>query len=210
MAISSVELQIGPEDGWVKIADAPNWIQIRAADSRQWQLALVAADATPSSESARASGTITFTDQPLALGTVTVADEVFTFVAAAPTGNEILIGVDAAATVANLLLALSLNTNIIVSSPTPLVIAVQSAAVGTAGNTITLAESATNVTVSGAGTLTGGADATPYLTFVPTYQSDGWGFRSEVAIAGDLFVRTNVTGAQGQKMIISAIKDEGA
>ncbi len=101
MAVSTVSVSIKPESGWTRIAQSPNWIKIRASDSRQWHLAIVAP------------------------------------AAAAPPVN---------------------------------------------GN--------------------------DFLRYVPTYQADGWAFESEVAITGDIYVRTPMDGAQGQPMTIAAVKDE--
>lgn len=100
MAVSTVSVAIKPADGWTLIAESPNWIKIRASDSRQWHLAIVAP------------------------------------AAGAP------------------------------------------------------------------------AEGAAFLRYVPTYQADGWSFESEVAITGDIYVRTTMDGAQGQDMIIAAVKDE--
>lgn len=108
-----------------------------------------------------ASGNITFTGNPSPADTVTVNGTVVTFVAASPTGNQVLIGASAAATATNLhtFLAASANVNILAStySVAGLVITVTAASVGVAGNSITLAEASTSLTVSGA-TLTGGTE----------------------------------------------------
>jgi hypothetical protein len=108
-----------------------------------------------------ASGTITFSGQPLADDTITVNGIVITFKAASPTGNQVLIGSTADETAVNLyaFLANSVNVNIAASTYAVAsgVITVTAVAVGTGGNAITLTESATNVVVSGA-TLTGGTN----------------------------------------------------
>lgn len=101
MAVSTVSVAIKPEDGWTLIAESPNWIKIRASDSRQWHLAITLP----------ASG------------------------APPVNGND-------------------------------------------------------------------------FLRYVPTYQSDGWRFESDVAIVGDIYVRTPMDGAQGQPMVIAAVKDQ--
>jgi hypothetical protein len=54
-----------------------------------------------------ASGTITFSAQPAANSTITINGTVFTFVAASPTGNQILIGGSLTATLTNAAAALN-------------------------------------------------------------------------------------------------------
>jgi hypothetical protein len=109
-----------------------------------------------------AAGNITLTGVPAANDTVTIGGTAVTFVAAAPTGNQVLIGGTAAQTAANLqaFLQASADTNISKCrySTTLGVVTVTYASVGTAGNAFTLAKSSTNIAVSGA-TLTGGVNA---------------------------------------------------
>lgn len=107
-----------------------------------------------------ATGTITFSGQPVNNDTITVNGIVITFKSAGPvTGNQVLIGGSFAETAVNLYAFLinSQSANILASTYAVAsgVITVTAAAVGTGGNALTLVESATNVVVSG-GTLTGG------------------------------------------------------
>lgn len=206
MAVSTVSVEVSPDLGWVKIAGNPSWIRIRAQGSRQWHLTVTASGA-PLTQASSASGTITFSGLPLDTQTVTIGGTVYTFVAAAPTGDEVLIGATGEETRDNLLAALQGNPDVFAVANGTLVIDLSAQASGVSGNSVALSTTATNVAVSGAA-LSGGAGITPYLTMVPTYQSDGWRFESDVAIAGEVYVRTPVAGAQGQKMVISAIKDE--
>jgi hypothetical protein len=109
-----------------------------------------------------ASGTITLTGNPAVNDTVTIGGTTITFVAASPTGNQVLIGASANATATNLqvFLAASTDTNISKAnySVNAAVVTVTYKTVGTGGNAFTLAKSSTNITVSGA-TLTGGVNA---------------------------------------------------
>jgi len=109
-----------------------------------------------------ASGTITFSGMPAANDTVTVGGTAVTFVAANPTGNQVLIGGTAAQTAANLQAFLQASADVNISkckySTTLAVTTVTYASVGTAGNAFTLAKSSTNIAVSGA-TLAGGVNA---------------------------------------------------
>lgn len=102
----------------------------------------------------KASGTITFADQPTANDTVTVDETTLTFVSADAGEDEVLIGTDLAATLDNLLAALPES---VTGSKTNGVVTVTAATAGTAGNSIALAKSGSDITVSGA-TLSGGVD----------------------------------------------------
>jgi hypothetical protein len=107
-----------------------------------------------------ASGSVVVAALPVAGDTVTIGGTVITFVAANPVGNQVAIGATVAATADNLAAFLigSLDANLIkftysVSNAT---VTLTAAALGTAGNSLTLATSdATAFTVSGA-TLSGG------------------------------------------------------
>ncbi|WP_369067473.1 DUF3383 family protein [Burkholderia gladioli] len=111
---------------------------------------------------AAASGTVTLTTNPAANDTVTINGTAVTFVAAAPSGSQVLIGGSAAATAANLqaFLAASADANLSQCSysTTGAVTTVTAIALGNAGNAITLAKSSSAITLSGA-TLAGGVAA---------------------------------------------------
>ena len=102
----------------------------------------------------KASGTITFADQPTANDTVTVGTTTLTFKSADPGDNEVLIGTDLAATLDNLIVALP---DSVTGSKSSGVVTITAATAGTAGNSIALAKSGDDITVSGA-TLSGGVD----------------------------------------------------
>lgn len=113
-----------------------------------------------------ASGSFTFTGQPAANDTITIAGSAVTFVASGATGLQVNIGANLAATLSNLLTFLqgSADTGLVkctysLSGSVLTVIANQTQGTGTnagtGGNALTLAKVATNITVSGA-TLTGG------------------------------------------------------
>lgn len=107
-----------------------------------------------------AAGTISLTGQPSANDTFTVFGTVVTFVASSPIGNQVVIGSSSAITLANLLTFLqqSLDTNISqanYANNSGLIITATDKTAGTAGNSLTLAKSGTNLAVSGA-TLSGG------------------------------------------------------
>ena len=119
-----------------------------------------------------ATGNITMTGQPLANDTVTLGGTAITFVGSSPIGNQVVIGATAADTFNNLLTFLqqSLDANISHcnysgDSSVSLVITIAYKTAGTGGNAFTLAESATNLTVSGSD-LSGGLQPSSigYLT----------------------------------------------
>ena len=123
--------------------------------------------------SVAATGSFTFSAQPVASSTITVAGTVFTFVASGAVGNQINIGANLAATMTAL--AAVLNASVVPAVAAATYTATANAinivfdALGHAGNAFTLAASTTpasNATPSGA-TLSGGAND-------HTFTSGGW------------------------------------
>lgn len=92
--------------------------------------------------------------------TLTINGTALTFVAATPTGNQVLVGPTATATAANLQQFLSASTDANIVQATYVTVAtlttVTAALAGTAGNAFTLTKSSSHITLSG-GTLSGGA-----------------------------------------------------
>lgn len=120
--------------------------------------------------SVAATGSLTFSAQPVATSTITVAGTVFTFVASGAVGNQINIGANLAATMTAL--AVVLNASVVPAvaaatyAATATAINIAFDALGHAGNAFTLAASTTpasNATPSGA-TLTGGANDHTFTT----------------------------------------------
>ena len=112
-----------------------------------------------------ASGAISFSDQPVTNATLTLNGTLITLVTGAPTGSQVKIGATLAETVANLVTFLnaSADTGIVdaryAASLDGAGVTITAVALGTAGNSYTLAKGSTpalNATLSGA-TLTGGA-----------------------------------------------------
>ena len=123
--------------------------------------------------SVAATGSFTFSAQPVGSSTITVAGTVFTFVASGAVGNQINIGANLAATMTALAVVLNASTVPAVAAATYTATAnainIVFDALGHAGNAFTLAASTTppsNATPSGA-TLTGGAND-------HTFTSGGW------------------------------------
>lgn len=109
-----------------------------------------------------ATGTITFTGVPAANDTLTIDGNVITFVDGAAGADQVQrnVGGDTATSIAQAVKALvnaDPGTYGVTLSGAAGVLTVTAIVEGTDGNAITLAESASNTTVSG-GTLTGGSD----------------------------------------------------
>lgn len=107
----------------------------------------------------KAAGTITFSAPGTASDTLTVDGTAVTFVSSAPTGNQVLIGANAAATAGNLQTFLQNSTDVNISKATYVlngdVITATYKTIGITGNAFTLAKSSTAIALSAA-TLTGG------------------------------------------------------
>lgn len=109
-----------------------------------------------------ASGTATFSAPPTAADTITINGLAITFVAASPTGNQVLIGSSAATSATNLNTFLQASSNadltVLNFSVSGAVVTIASNSVGTAGNSIAISKSSTAITLS-ASTLLGGTNA---------------------------------------------------
>lgn len=141
-------------------------------------------------EAPTAVGKFTFAGQPANNDTITLNGTAVTFVSALTTGNQILIGANLAATLANALAFLNSSTDTQLVkfeySVTATVLSVKAATAGVGGNSLTTVKSGTNITVSGA-TLAGasGTDITSTIAGLSTssgaYVSQG--VNAETAVA---------------------------
>jgi hypothetical protein len=135
-----------------------------------------------------AYGSINFAANPAANATITLGGTVVTFVAAGPVGNQVLIGANTAATLANLLtfLSTSADANLVKFKYSVLgnYLYLQAAATGVAGNALTIAASV--ATASGA-TLSGGSGTDVSAMLGLTVASSGayvvGGMAAETALA---------------------------
>ena len=111
----------------------------------------------------QATGTITFSGQPAANDTITVAGHLFTFVTVIVGADQIVLGTDLPTTIRNAVRVLSSSSDAKVTqasyTATATTILIAAYKSGVAGNAFALAKSGTATTVSGA-TLTGGTDNT--------------------------------------------------
>lgn len=109
-----------------------------------------------------ASATATFSAAPTAADTITINGLAITFVAASPTGNQVLIGSSAATSATNLNTFLQGSSNadltVLNFSVSGAVVTIASKSVGTAGNSIAISKSSTAITLSSS-TLSGGTNA---------------------------------------------------
>jgi hypothetical protein len=131
-----------------------SWLSGSAFLERVHDPIRISADYTPA---VKATGSVTFTGLPVADETVTINGQVYVFKAAAVGALEVTIGADADETGTNFAAKVNANSIVVTAINTAGVVALEAISGGTGGNAITLAEAATNTTVSGA-TLTGGVD----------------------------------------------------
>ena len=137
-----------------------DFCEIRCIGSTTFTALVDTLERTTAEYGRQATGTITFTGLPVADETFAVAGETFSFKAESTGALEVEIGADANATATNA--ATMINgalEGIVVAAASGGVVTVTSVIRGTGGNgTYTLTESATNVAVSGGGSLAGGTD----------------------------------------------------
>lgn len=144
-----------------------------------------------------ATGQIVFGSQPGVNSTITINATVFTFVSGAPSGNQIQIGANLAATLTAIVTALNGSSVPAVSAATygqtggtTLTIVYDTA--GPAGNAYTLAASASsNGTVSGA-TLTGGCYQHVFTSGAEQLPSRTIGIKKRVPVSGPAIWFRNV------------------
>jgi hypothetical protein len=170
---TTANFSIKPSDGWVAVtAASAEYMRLRAIPDNH-AFYVTSGSSTPASATLPATGTITVAGGvPIANETVTVGTTTYTWKAAAAAATEVTIGADAATSATNLAAKITANsTDVTVANDNGAgVITLKAVAVGAAGNATVLTEASTNVTVSGAGTFTGGT------TNVRGYKVDECGF----------------------------------
>lgn len=196
MAFATVDFHIRPEDGWVEVGSNYATLLIRPSEFRPWWLAVTDGTA-PVTTNARATGNVTFGGLPLADETVTINGEVYTFKAAAAAPFEVTIGADAEETADNLLATILADGDTDTYFPTDAgvgVVTITATVPGTDGNSISLAEAATNTTVSGA-LLTGGTIPLIGMPFGRGADNARETYQSPAANAGKAFIRVKEPSA---------------
>ena len=112
-----------------------------------------------------ATGTLRVVTNPAAGETIAVAGTVFEFVAASPTGNQILVAANAQATAGAIRTAVNALAAVDAAGATNNIV-ITAAVAGVAGNAIAIVGNGAKITRSGP-TLTGGTEATGYPIFDP-------------------------------------------
>lgn len=109
----------------------------------------------------KATGTITLTGLSVADEVFAVGAQTFTWKATRSGTGEVTIGATAAESCTNIITAVNNDTaNVVPTQGSGTTVTITAAVAGTAGNSLALTESSTNLTVSGSGTLSGGEDLT--------------------------------------------------
>lgn len=109
----------------------------------------------------RSTGTFTLTGIPAVNDTLTIGAQTFTFKASRSGAGEVTIGATISATIENLQTAITTDISVQTSQQTPphngvIILHILS---GTAGNSVTFTKSCSVGTITGSGTLSGGANA---------------------------------------------------
>lgn len=150
---------IKAEDGWVKVAEDCDFLRIVSVPKSGGFYFFHSASAPPVN-STQATGTITLSSTgPVDTDTFVVNDITYTFVTSASLATDVEIGGDNDETAANIASVVTANDTLNVAAvAVGPVVTVSAVEPGTDGNAITLTENATNVAVSGSGTLAGAVD----------------------------------------------------
>lgn len=159
-----------------------------------------------------ATGSVTFSGLPIANETVTIGGtEIYTFKAAAAAPFEVTIGADANATGANLATVIGADSILVTGVNAAGVVTLTAISAGASGNSITLAEAATNTTVSGA-TLTGGEDVTypdPFVVALEPLPPDVTRIRAVIPIVRAAKIDGGDGAVQASFGISEASYDDG-
>lgn len=159
--------------------DQINYTQIATTTSTQYldesvsvQVQYYYEVASIGTASAFAEATLTFSGQPLAAETVTIANTIFTAVASGATGTQFNIGSTVAETITNLVAKINSNlTNIVIATATSTtLLTIQAFVIGPAGNGIQFSEALTNVvgTAFSGGSAGQQSSATAPVSIVPS------------------------------------------
>lgn len=149
---------LGQNDGWVEIADAPDFVRTSGYPYSH-PYYVYAGSSAPSLVAIAGTGTVTFAiGVPIDGETVTVGSEVYTFKDTAVDPFDVEIAATNILTAQNLKTVVNTDSTLVIASGASNIITLTAIAIGTQGN-YALSEAATNVSVSGAA-LTGGTDVT--------------------------------------------------
>lgn len=190
--MATANFNINAEDGWVAVTpEGVAFVRIRSNTPKHAFYVTDASETPPitTSGSVQATGTITFSGQPTDADTITIGASTFNFVdTVVDPDTDVEIGADAEETLDNLLALITSEIATVTAVKTSTtVITLTAVATGAAGNSVVLTEAADNVGVSGAGTLTGGADGVPAVIGYKQQCDDG--FWCDVEVTGAYYVR---------------------
>lgn len=153
--MATTNYYISPQDGWVQIADAPDFLRTSAFPHTH-QYYIYAGSGAPGLDASAGTGSVIFaTGVPTAGEHVIIGSETYVFRASATLPFEVTIGATNLLTAVNFAAIVNAQSTLVTSVNTTGTVALTAKAVGTQGN-YALSENATNVTVSGAA-MTGGA-----------------------------------------------------
>lgn len=155
-------------------------------------------------DNVQASGTVTFTGTPVADETMTVGAQTFTFKATRSTTGEVTISADNTEQAENLVAAITADLTTVTATNLAGVVTIEAVAAGTAGNALTLTESATGTAVSGSGTLEGGVDD---VTETVTVGTQVYTFVTTRSTTGEVTVSSNNT-TQGDNLVTAITADQ--
>lgn len=202
--MATANFYVKPTDGWVAITSTPvDFIRVRAYPD-DYIYFITSSSSTPSDDfsvdpAIAASGSVTISGGlPAANGTVTINGTVFTFVAEGDevADTDVVIGADEDETGENLAAAINaVLSSFVTAANAAGVVTVTANFPGVGGNSNTLAENATNTTVSGS-KFTGGAD--PVYPTTLGYRVDCEDFWVDVPSGSEYYYVRSINPANGQ------------
>ena len=152
-----------------------------------------------------ATGTVTVTGTPVLNEQLVVGAQTFVFKVIRTGVGEITIDADNTNQAANIVTALTADLATVTSTNTLGVVHITSVAHGAAGNSIVLTTNATGVSVSGAGTLTGGVTA---VVETLTVGAQVFTFKTSGSATGDIVISA-VNATQAANIVTSIARDLG-
>lgn len=152
----TVNYYIGPADGWVQVATAPDFVRVSGYPYTH-QYYLAAGGSAPSEVATAGEGEMTISGLPVDGDTVVIGSETYTFADSVSGDFDVLIGADATETGANFEAVVNSDSTLVTADAVNGVLTFTSVVVGTAGN-YAMSENATNVTIDAA--MAGGTDIT--------------------------------------------------
>lgn len=191
--MATTNFYVGPNDGWVQIADAPKFVRVSGFPHTHQYYLYAGASAPASGAAVAAAQTVTFSvDVPIANETITVNGQVFTFKASRAAPFEVTIGANFTASATNFQAAVNSDSTYANATRSSGVVTLHAYVAGASGNALTLTEAATNVAAGGA-TFAGGVDVVEGVLVCHHP------FKVNVTMTDKLFVRVPTFTSGGNK-----------